>query len=97
MKNASGEKYKYIYQDDRATRRTHQFEYYEVVEEEKIEIDDFVKKVDNNRDDKWLSDYLKMYYKTPALDGQTNVDYIIARSERLYTWDAMERSWKSKK
>lgn len=96
MKNRVEQKYKYYYQDDRATRLTHQYEYWEAVEQEKIEIDDFVKKVDNNRDDKWLSDYLKMYYKTPALDGQTNVDYMINRSERLYTWEEMERSWRVK-
>lgn len=89
-------KYKYMYQDDRATRRTHLFEYWEAVEQEKDEIADFVKKVDNNRQDKWLSEYLKRYYQTPALDGQTNVDYMITRCERLYTWEEMERSWKSR-
>jgi len=96
MKTLVEAKYKYIYQDDRATRRTHQFEYWEAVEEEKIEIENFVKKLDNNIQDKWLQDYLKNYYQVPALDGQTNVDYMIARSERLYTWEAMEHSWKSK-
>jgi len=97
MKTLVEAKYKYMYQDDRATRRTHIFEYWEAVEQEKIEIDGFVSSLSKNKEDKWLQEYMKMYYQTPALDGQLNVDYMIARGERLYTWEEMERSWKSKK
>jgi len=88
-------KYKYIYQDDRAMRRTHLFEYHEQDELDREAIKNFAEKIDEKQDG-WLKQYITQYYRTPADDGQTNVDYMIERCERLYTWEEMERSWRAK-
>jgi hypothetical protein len=96
LKNARSAKYKYMYQDDRATRRTHIYEYYETVEAEHAEIQEFVTSLSVNKADAWLQGYMKEYYQVPAMDGQTQPDYIQQRCERLYTWEEMERSWRTK-
>jgi len=88
-------KYKYIYQGDRAARFTHQFEYHEQDELDREAIKNFTEKIDEKQDG-WLKQYITQYYRTPADDGQTNVDYMIQRSERLYTWEEMERSWRAR-
>jgi hypothetical protein len=88
-------KYKYIYQGDRATRYTHQFEYHEQDEIGREDIKQFADKIDEKQDG-WLKQYITQYYRTPADDGQTNVDYMIQRCERLYTWEEMQRSWRAR-
>lgn len=89
-------KYKYIYQGDRATRFTHQFEYQEQTQTDRAEIENFSNTIDKV-EDAWLKTYIDRYYRTPAEDGQTNVDYMIERCERLYTWEEMTKSWRAKK
>ena len=89
------QKYKYIYQDDRATRRTHIFEYQEQDEIDRQDIKEFAERIDEKTDG-WLKQYITSYYRTPCDDGQTNVDYMIQRCERLYAWEEMERSWRAR-
>jgi len=96
MFTKSVEKQKFYYQDSRVERRTHIFEYWEAVEQEHDEIQEFTAKLEKNKDDAWLKEYITQYYRVPATDGQTNVDYMIERCERLYTWEEMERSWRTK-
>lgn len=103
--------YKYMYQEHHTKRNVYMFEYGERTNAQRVQIEKFIKSVEEhdaklasckaNQTSKperayWLAEYLQVRYSTKPEDGQTNVDYMADRCNRIAGATEMKRSWKAK-